>query len=207
MRLDLRFSDRPLECLWCEAVVALVFKGPDLPGGMLSGLDDKMAGFLAYLEEKGFWTGTRGETILLASQNAIRADKIMLKGLGESTDCDTKALADRVREVGTTFDRVDIREFGIHIPVVEGFEEEYPSHLELSARHLVAPFLKSHQNESDIMLKIVFSVKKCTSDILNPVATRLREYFASLLDCSIVVSLEREHYTKQYERVMGRYEV
>lgn len=196
MRLDLRFSDRPLESLWCEAVVALVFQGPDLLGGMLSGLNDKMTGFLTYLEEKGFWTGTRGETILLASQDAIRADKILLKGLGESADYDTKDLADQVREVSATFDKIDIREFGIHIPIVERLEEEYPNHLELSARHLVDPFLQNHQNEPDFMLKIIFSVEKCTRDILNPVASRLREYFVSLLDFSIVISLNSEHQTR-----------
>lgn len=186
--------------------MALVFKGPDLSGGMLSGLNDKMAGFLSYLEEKGFWTGTRGETILLASQDAIRANKILLKGLGERVGYDSRDLADRVSEVSATCDRIHIREFGIHIPIVEGFEEEYPSHLELSARHLADPFLRTHQNESDFMLKIIFSVMKCPSDILKPIAARLREYFPSLVNLSIVINLEKEHQMRQYGRVIGRYD-
>ena len=81
MKLDLRFSDRPLESLWCQAVAALVFRGPDLTEGALFGLNEKMAGFLSDLQERGFWTGRRGESILVASQDAIRAEKILLKGL------------------------------------------------------------------------------------------------------------------------------
>ena len=54
MKLDLRFSERPLEDIWCQAVVALVFQKPNLAGGVLSGLNEKMVGFLTYLEEKGF---------------------------------------------------------------------------------------------------------------------------------------------------------
>lgn len=193
MRLDLRFSDRPLESLWCQAVAALVFQGPNLTGGVLSGLNEKMAGFLTNLEEKGFWTGSRGETLLLASQDAIRAEKILLKGLGEGVDYDTHLLVNHIREVGTAFDKMGIKEFGIHIPIFEGLEEEYPSHLEICARQLVNPFLQNHRGESDFILKIIFSVEKCTAGILNPVAKRLREYFGLLIDFSVVLNLESEN--------------
>ena len=196
MRLDLRFSDRPLESLWCQAVAALVFQGPNLTGGMLSGLNEKMAGFLTNLEEKGFWTGSRGETLLLASQDAIRAEKILLKGLGEGVDYDTHLLVNHIREVGTAFDKMGIKEFGIHIPIFEGLEEEYPSHLEICARQLVNPFLQNHRGESDFILKIIFSVEKCTAGILNPVAKRLREYFGLLIDFSVVLNLESENQRK-----------
>jgi hypothetical protein len=108
-------------------VTALVFKDANLTGGALSGLNEKMAGFLTDLQVKGFWTGGRGETVLLASQDAIRADKILLKGLGESADYDTQLLVNHVREVGTTLHKMGIREFGIHIPIFQGLEREYPS--------------------------------------------------------------------------------
>ena len=149
-----------------------------------------MAGFLTHLQEKGVWTGHRGETLLLASQDAIKADKILLKGLGESTDYDRDLLVNHTRELGVAFERMAVREIGICIPMVKGQEKAYTSHLEICARQLVDSFFQNHRGESDFILKVIFSVEGCTRDILNPVATRLREYFGPRLNCSVVISLE-----------------
>lgn len=193
MKLDLRFSDRPLESLWCQAVAALVFQDPDLKGGALFRLNEKMAGFLSLLQERGFWTGRRGETVLLASQDAIRAEKILLKGLGQSTDYDAQLLVNHIREVGTTFNRMGVREFGIHIPVIQGLEEDHPSHLEMCARQVANPFFQYHRGESDFLLKVIFSVENCTDEILRPIAGRLREYFDLQADFSVVIDLEHDN--------------
>ena len=192
MKLDLRFSDRPLESLWCQAVAALVFRGPDLTEGALFGLNEKMAGFLSDLQERGFWTGCRGESILVASQDAIRAEKILLKGLGESKDYDIKLLVSHIRELGSTFNKMEVNEFGIHIPVFQGLEEEHASHLELCARQVANPFFQHHRGESDFTLKIIFSVENYTGKVLGPVAGRLREYFDLQVECSVVLDLESE---------------
>jgi hypothetical protein len=192
MKLDLRFSDRPLESLWCQAVAALVFKGPDLTQGALFGLNEKMAGFLSRLQERGFWTGSRGETVLLASQDAIRAEKILLKGLGGVRDYDLQLLVSHIRQVGSTFNKIKINEFGMHIPVFQGLEEEHASHLEICARQVVNPFFEHHRRESDFMLKIIFSVENFTGKVLRPLAGRLREYFDLQVECSVVLDLESE---------------
>jgi hypothetical protein len=192
MKLDLRFSDRPLESLWCQAVVALVFQDPDLTEGALFGLNEKMAGFLSHLQERGFWTGSRGENILVASQDAIRAEKILLRGLGESRDYDVELLVNHIREVGSTFNKMDVNEFGIHIPVFQGMEQEHPSHLEICARQVANPFFQHHRGEPDFTLKIIFSVENYTGKVLGPVAGRLREYFDLQVECSIVLDLESE---------------
>lgn len=192
MKLDLRFSDRPLESLWCQAVAALVFQGPDLTEGALFGLNEKMAGFLSELQERGFWTGSRGESILVASQDAIRAEKILLKGLGESRDYDVQLLVSHIREVGSTFNKMEINEFGIHIPVFRGLEEEHASHLEICARQVANPFFQHHRGESDFTLKIIFSVENYTGKILRPIAGRLREYFDLQAEFSVVIDLESE---------------
>ena len=39
MKLDLRFSERPIEDFLCEAVAALVFQKPRVTEGVLSGLN------------------------------------------------------------------------------------------------------------------------------------------------------------------------
>jgi hypothetical protein len=185
MRLELRFSKRPLEGLSYQAVVILAFSDPDLPKGDLAALYDRMAGFWPDLEKTGFWAGTPGETLLLASQGVIEADKILFKGLGERAAFDTIDLTDRMAEVGLTLDGIGVREFGIHIPVVADSDEAHSSHLELAARHLVEPFLEHHRGEADFTLKITFFVGKYPSAMLTPVILRLRAEFSSIRDLFI----------------------
>lgn len=185
MRLELRFSKRPLEGLSCQAVVILAFSDPDLPKGDLAALYDRMAGFWPDLEKTGFWAGTPGETLLLASQGVIEADKILFKGLGERAAFDTIDLTDRMAEVGLTLDGIGVREFGIHIPVVADSDEAHSSHLELAARHLVEPFLEHHRGEAGFTLKVTFSVGKYPSAMLTPVILRLRAEFSSIRDLFI----------------------
>jgi len=185
MRLELRFSKRPLEGLSCQAVVILAFSDPDLPKGDPASLYDMMKGFWPDLHKTGFWTGTPGETLLLASQGMIGADKILLKGLGEKAVFDIIALTDRMAEVGTTLDGIRVRNFGIHIPIVADTDEAHSSHLELAARHLVEPFLEHHQGETDFTLKMIFSVGRYPSAMLIPVILRLRAAFSSIQDLFI----------------------
>ncbi len=182
MRLELKFSKRPLEGLSCQAVVVLTFSDPDLPKGDLVSLYDMMKGVWLDLQKTGFWTGTPGETLLLASQGMIAADKILLKGLGERAVFDTIALTDRMAEVGATLDGIGVRNFGIHIPVVADTDEAHSSHLELAARHLVEQFLEHHQDETDFTLKMIFSVGRYPSAMLTPVILRLRGAFSSIRD-------------------------
>ena len=186
MKLDLRFSDCPLEDLLCQAVAALVFQRPLVTEGVLSGLNEKMGGSLADLEEKGMWTGAKGENVLLASQGTIKAEKVLLRGLGQRSDWDVSLLSDGIMALGSALDKIEIKEFGIQIPLFEDLEGEYIPHLELSARHIVDPFLENHRSESDYLLKIIFSVKNDLGDPLSSMVKRLKEYFHSLLDFSII---------------------
>ena len=192
MKLDLRFSERPLEELWCQAVVALVFQEPDVESGAITGLNGKMAGFLTSLEERGFLTGAGGEAILLAGQSMVMAEKILLRGLGKSSDYGVKCLVDVVREVGLSLDRLKVNEFGIHIPILEGLEAEYPSHLELSARQLVESFLENHEGESSFFLKVIFSLEKRFGGVLKPMVNRLRDHLSSFCELSIIIDRETE---------------
>ena len=185
MRLELRFSKRPLEGLSCQAVVVLAFSDQDLPKGDLAALYDRMTGFWPDLEKTGFWAGTPGETLLLASQGVIGADKILFKGLGERAVFDTIDLTDRMAEVGATLDGIGIREFGIHIPIIADSDEAHASRLELAARHLVVPFLEHHKEEAGFTLKIIFSVGTYPSAMLTPVILKLRADFSSIQDLFI----------------------
>jgi hypothetical protein len=173
-------------------VAALVFQRPDISAGALLGLNEKMSGTLTKLVEKGAWTGERDESFLLASQNMIKADKLLFHGLGRESDYEIPVLEDGIRKLGSALDNMGVDEFGVNIPVLKGNTAEYASHLECATRHIVSPFLENHKNDPDFLLKIIFSVEKGLMFILNPVVSRLREYFTPIIDFSIIIDHKRD---------------
>jgi hypothetical protein len=186
MRLDLRFSTRPLDTLWCQAVAALVFQGPSMARGVLSELNQKTAGYLARLVEKGLWSGERGENFLLAAQNMIKADKIIFHGMGPENEFDEEILEREVMDLGSRLDKIGVSDFGISVPVAEGLEKRYGSYLELSVIRLVDTFYSTHKEEPDFLLKIIFSVDSLFEGLLDLLINRLRDHFHPKMEFSIV---------------------
>jgi len=187
MKLDLRFAARPLEDVWCEIVVALVFGGTIANGDWAFGIDAKTSGFLTSLKERGFWTGAEGDTLLVASQGMITANKILLKGLGSRRDFTPGLLSERIKETGIAVDKMAVSDIGIRIPVIQGEGFEYISMLEAACVHLVEPFLINHGDESDFLLKIVFSVNADQIGDLESTVSPLKKHFGSRLDNTIII--------------------
>ncbi len=187
MKLDLRFTIRPLEELWCQIVVALSFLGPIGGDDGICGLDAKTSGYLTDLWKRGFWTGARGDTLLVASQDMIKADKILLKGLGACSDYGVEILGKTVREVGYTLENMRVNDFAIRVPVAKGQDLEYPRYLETTCRRIIDPFLLTHRDEPDFVLKMVMSVDSAFIDGLKSVDRHLKEHFASRADYTLVI--------------------
>jgi hypothetical protein len=187
MRLDIRFSNRPLEDLWCQAVIALVFQRPSLMTGVVSSLNKKTSGTLENMLECDAWTGEKGEKFLIASQNMIRADKLLFHGLGPGSEFKVESLEEEVYELGMTLDKIGVSDFGIYVPVTEGLEDHYGYHLELSVSNLVKAFYKRHNDDPDFILKIIFSVEKDFLDILDSVVSRLKKHLKPIQDFSIII--------------------
>jgi hypothetical protein len=186
MKLDLRFTARPLEEVWCEIVVTFVFEGAVENGDCAFGIDAKTSGYLTFLEKKGFWKGGEGDTLLVASQGMIKANKILLKGLGARRDFTPGLLPERIKETGIAVDKMAVSDMGIRIPVAQGEDYEYTSMLETACVHLVEPFLINHGDEPDFLLKIVFSVNADQIGELEATVRPLKEYFRSRLDNTII---------------------
>jgi len=191
MRPDIRFTDRPLEDLWCQAVTVLVFQSPSMKMDVLSSLNEKMTGTMANILEDGLWTGDRGEDFLFAGEDMIKSEKLLCHGLGPRSEFSISLLEEEVRNVGSTLDKMGVSEFGIHVPVTEGLEAEYGSHLELTAKGLLDTYYKNHKDEPDFNLKIIFSVGIKFMDILDPVVERLRSYLDQIPDFSIIIDKNR----------------
>jgi hypothetical protein len=186
MKLDLRFTARPLEEVWCEIVVAFVFEGAVENGDSAFGIDAKTSGYLTFLEKRGFWKGREGDTLLVASQGMIKANKILLKGLGARRDFTPGLLSERIKETGIAVDKMAVSDMGIRIPLAQGEGYEYTSMLEAACVHLVEPFLINHGDEPDFLLKIVFSVNAGQIGELEATVRPLKEHFRSRLDNTII---------------------
>ena len=191
LRLDFRFSERPLEDLWCEAVVALVFQRKFMTMGALSGLDAKLGGLLARLEAGRFWKGAREEDLLIASQGMIKAEKVLLSGLGPERECDPGDMIRQVERVGRVLKGIHVNDFAVHIPILNGTESDYPEHLEASVHRLTAPYLGDSGAVPEDTLKIVFSIERFFSGSLLQVADRLRDRYAGRYDVSVVIEREK----------------
>jgi hypothetical protein len=186
MKLDLRFTARPIEEVWCEIIVVFVFEGALEEGDGAFGIDAKTSGYLTSLEKRGFWNGREGDTLLVASQGMLKANRILLKGLGARRDFTPGLLNERIKETGIAVDKMAVRDIGIRIPMasVDGFERI--SVLEEACVHLVEPFLANHGVEPDFLLKVVFSVNADNIGELESTVRPLREHFGARLDHTIV---------------------
>jgi hypothetical protein len=170
MRLDLRFTKRTIEDLWCQAIVALVFQEEDMISDALSGLDCKMAGALSRLALKKIWTGARNEKALLATELMVKADKLLLYGLGTASEYSRESLEGCIDSLAYSLDKMCINDFGLSLPIDKGNESRY-----------------KYGSEADFLLKIVFSIEDRMIDTLAEVEVHLRECFTPVLDFSIII--------------------
>jgi len=187
MKLDLRFTARPLEALWCDTVVALVFQSPSRFGRGVSGLDLKTSGVLTRLRQQGFLTGENGETLLIAAQNMIRADKILLKGLGLHSDYGVECLSKRTIELGNTLLRMAINDIAMQIPVAEDSTPAHSAYIESACTQLVDCFLMKHEKNDNFILKIVVTSDEPWGHDFESTIRHLKEYFMSKLDYTIII--------------------
>ena len=191
MRLDLRFSNRPLGDLWCQAVAVLIFEPPTTEKGVLSGLNTKMPEFLAELLRNHLLTGKRGENLLLSTQNLLRADKLLLHGLGPESDFGMDLLREEITDLALRLDKLRIRDLGVHIPVLDGLEPEYGSYVEHSATDFIGTFHTSHGEDPDYALKIVFSVEPYPGT-MDSVVQAVRNRFDAIMDLTIVADKRKQ---------------
>lgn len=188
MRLDIRFTIRSIEDLWCQAVVLPVFERDT--SLILNNINRKMGGSIEKLLNSGIWNGKAGEKLLLATQNAIRADKLLIHGMGETADYSINVLKKEIYNIGLALDKMKVNDFGIFIPRVREPEPEYGLHIDTAVKYLAKLYLSRYKDEPDFILRILFSFEKQDAGIIENEAEKLRKYFSPLSDCSIIVEKE-----------------
>ena len=187
MRLDLRFTNRPLEELWCQAVVMLSFKVRDKLSPSLDSIDKKMTGSIRYIVQAGVWSGDRGDKLLYATQNSIKADKLLIHGLGEESMYSIDLLENEIDNVGNTLVKMGVSEFGFQIPDISGSEPEFDIYIETAIKNLTGIYLDKFNDVPDFILKIYVSINNDYIKQVENVADRLRHFLSPLTELSIIL--------------------
>jgi len=204
MRMDLRFLNRPIEDLWAHAYVMFVFQRPGITDEVFSDINDIMGGSLEDLICRGFWTGETGENLLLATQNTLMADKLLLRGLGTREEFSAELLYKEVHHTGVALDKMGIREFAVKLPCIECDENEYESYLETTAYGFTDIFYERHSDDSDFLLKIFFSIDSGFLPEIGGLVRRLKEKLAAGPHISVISDMQ---IAKDYEEAQKKGEI
>jgi len=191
MKLDLRFVEVSLEDLWCEAVAALVFVESYDSQGTLFTLDTRTGGYLFHLRKSGFFKGSLGSTLLLASEGRVKADKIVLKGLGPRAECSPEAFVRCIEELGDSLAKLKVRDVAVWIPLLQNLERDAPGFFSDACMRLLRPYEKMYGMNPEFYLKTVFSFPHELLGFLKDITGNLKNAFRHLEGCS-VIAVEKE---------------
>ena len=186
MQLDLRFTSRPLHAIWCEAVVGFVYKDSFLTEGHVAGVDQKTSAYLRYLNKKGFWDGAIGETLLIAGEERLRADKVLFKGLGPRDELKPEELIEQVVAASRLLEAMGVQSFAVKIPLL-GNMDRHMGQLEKAVKEMMGPFIQRHMPEEDYLLTALFSVETVMLEVLREMEAKLKAYFEPTIYCTLVV--------------------
>jgi len=176
MKLDLRLTHKFLDQLWCQAVVAFLFNDASLLTGYLSRLDEKLTGTLTKLIGKNFVSGKRDELILVASQQRIKADKLLFVGLGSPKSYSFEILSAAIKRVSSTLEKLELYEFGIMVPWVKGIKIDYTELIKYTIINLIDYYSIHKRDAVNFSLKVIVTIDEKNFPDLQFLRRELRTY-------------------------------
>lgn len=186
MRFDLRFTTRPIEEIWCQAVVMLPCKTRNIISEHLDRIDKKMGGSIRKIIQSGIWSGECGEKLLFATKNSIRADKLLIYGLGNETVYSIDILKREITNLGNVLDKMNINEFGFFLPQISEVESEYIIYIETAIKHLAKVFIDKYKDDPEYTVKIFISLGNRYIESTVQLNDSLRRFFSPYSDFSII---------------------
>ncbi|GEM_PF-988593 len=187
MRLDLRFTYRPLEDLFCQAIVIFSFSTNNGLSGAVKNMDRKMAGSISTIINGAIWSGESGDKLLFATEEAIRADKLLIYGMGKESDYSIEVMKRAASDLCSTLQKIGINEFGFYLPVSERFAPGYMMHLETVIKTLANGYLNKYKDDPVPVLKMYVWVDRGHADEVETLSGSLRELYSSVSDFSVIL--------------------
>lgn len=192
MRLDLRFTPRPPYAIWCEAVVGFVHERSFIVEENMAGVDTKTSAYLRTLNQEGFYAAKVGETLLLPGEERLRAEKVLIKGLGAPDNITSILFLNQVADVALTLSLLGICNFAAKIPLLFG-PEQYADQVRMAVQEMMRPFLAKFHGQDGLVITAVFSVERPFLEDAKKVEAPLRDYFESLVPFSLVTESGVNH--------------
>jgi hypothetical protein len=191
MKLDVRLTNRFLDQLWCHAVVVFLFEDDALKNGRLSRINEILVGTLTPLLETRFITGARGEIILIAPQQRIKAEKLLFMGLGPVSGYSARIMPAVIRKLSSCLDRLHVNEFCFMVPRLEGDKKQYEKFVKSAIGGMLSYFEKSKKDVMDFILKVLVSVEKDVCSNMQSLQQSLKNYLDLPMDYTIVIDESR----------------
>ena len=176
MKLDLRLTHRFLDQLWCQAVVAFLFKDKSLLTGYLTRFDEKLTGTLTQLIDTNFLSGRRHELILIASQQRVKADKVLFVGLGSPKSYSFEILSAAIKRISSTLEKLELYEFGIMVPWVKGIKIDYAELINYTIINFIDYYRIDKRDAVNFSLKVIFTIDEKNSPDLQFLRRELKTY-------------------------------
>jgi len=190
MRLDLRFTLRSLGELWCQAILIPVFSDSSEDNRGISGLDTKTGGYLSLLRKKGFWAGQRGEVLLIASEGMIKAEKILLIGLGVRGAFSPEVLSEGMKKAGDAFVKMGISDMGVTLPAFGEMPDKQAFLVHGALTKLVEAYLLRSPGDPQPLLKVVVSLDRKSMDAMESLSGMTKSYRDMGLQYTVIFEKE-----------------
>ena len=191
MRLDLRLTHRFLDQLWCQAIVVFLFEDISLQKEYLSRINKALAGSLTPLIENHFITGKKGDLILIAPQERIKAEKLLFVGLGPVSDYSVRILPSVAQKLLSSLDRLHVDEFCIMVPRFDGDTKQYQGFVRSMIHSTMSYYEKRKGEAVSFFLKVLVSIDEDICSNMRALQEALRSYLDPRMEFTIVIDESR----------------
>ena len=142
----------------------------------LSRLDEKLTGTLSQLIGNNFLTGKRDELILVASQQRIKAEKLLFVGLGSKKNYSIEVLSSAINKIAVTLEKLKLNEIGIMVPWIEGVKIDYTDLIKYTINTFIDYYSTYKRDADNFSLKVIFTVDEEKISDLQFLRRELRTY-------------------------------
>jgi len=151
----------------------------------MAGVDGKTSAYLRSLNRKGFFEANPGETLLLAGENRLKADKVLLKGLGRKEELSLDMFLDRAAEVAMSVRSISVHNFVVKIPMLFGVDQ-YPKQIRKTVQKMMPPFVATEKEGDGCLITAIFSVDRAGLESIEEIESSLKAYFTKIVPFSLV---------------------
>ncbi len=191
MRLDVRLTHRFLDQLWCQAIVVFLFEDISLQKEYLLRINKALAGSLTPLIDTHFITGKKGDLILIAPQERIKAEKLLFVGLGPVSGYSVRILPSVARKLFSSLDRLHVDEFCIMVPRFDGDKKQYEGFVRSMIQGTMSYYEKREREAASFILKVLVSIDEDICSNMRTLQESLRSYLDPRMEYTIVIDESR----------------